>query len=64
MFEGKVSSTLFYLLFDRSGSYSPLSAGVSRVDVFLVVNCLSSYSVLPSGIQGVMFGPVLECYHC
>ena len=35
--EGKVFSTLFYLLFDRSGSYSPLSAGVSGV--FPAVNC-------------------------
>ena len=59
--EGNVWSTLFYLLFDRSGSYSPLSAGVSGV--FLVINCLSSYSVLSSGVQGVTFGRVLECYH-
>ena len=59
--EGKVCSTLFYLLFDRSGSYSPLSVGVSGV--FLVVNCLSSYSVLPSSVQDVTFYRVLECYH-
>ena len=61
MVEGKVWRTLFYLLFDRSGLYSPFSAEV--LGVFLMLNCLSSYSVLPSGVHGVTFDHVLECYH-